>query len=395
MEQHTYTFEDTVVDPEGLLPSTIRALETYDKEYEADKLGYFDSLLGTTGTVRTHYANKVPYALTGGHDDSAYSKREAVLWQNPWATPITPHKSTALEYVALADGRAERPEGFDTNRIGKLVMADLAQAAMKEAGIRDEDGLPLPVIAVSSPSKDWHLKRHEGAPKHAILGELAGHAMGVAHKLEFKTVHLAGTSLGGAVMGEALREAGTWSPSKIVPMRSRQGVNIGSALLSETPSYVKRGLIDFGTSYAFDTRGLGIKGAWTDQGPLSRRELAADGLEAYDGPGNAAGNGNLRANSSLVNQMRRDRLSYVLEIVKSYGVPVTFEAGVASKVGRGIFEYLDRHEMSNGSNPFDLDGAQLLRAEGMAPHAHTENPVYMADAITRSVLFAKETAKAA
>lgn len=389
LEQHTYTFEDTVVNPEGLLPSTLRALEAYDREYEANKFRYFDSLLGTTEHMLSHYGNMVPYALTGGQGTSEYSKSEAVLWQNPWATPITPRGSRALEYVALADGRMERPEGFDTNSIGKLIMADFAQATMREAGIRDEDGLSLPVIAVSSPSKDWHLKRHEGAGKHAIIGELGDHAMSVAKGLGFETVHLAGTSLGSTVMGEVIKGAGTWSMRKIMPLRSMKGVNIGSALFSETPSFTNRGFIDFGKGYALDTRGLDIQGAWTDQGPLARRELATDGKEAYDGPGNIAGNDNLRANLSLANQMRRDKLSYVLEIVKGYDVPVTFEAGEASKVGRGLFSYLDRHVMSDGSIPCKYDKAQLLRAEGTAPHAHTENPVYLADAITRSVLFAK------
>lgn len=377
MTSHEYHFEDTIVNPEDLLPSTVTALEKYDKEYEISRLSYFARLSEKIDFLQTG-ENEVPFALIGGgFNNSSYSGKEAVLWQNPWASPIIPGFAPS-EYVELATGQAERSKGFDTNSLGKLVMADLAYGAIQEAGIMDDCGKPIPVIAVASPSKDWSLRRGD---RNDLLEELSRHTLQVARELGYTTLHLAGTSMGSSVMGELLHEVDLAEPD----------IEIKSLLLSEMPSFADRGLFDFGKRYVFDTRGLNITGNWTDQGPQARRELAADGQETYDGA-NVYGYGNALTNFRAVNAMRQDRLNDVFELVKEMNLPITIEAGDASKVSQGIWEFLDRMELVDESTPYDYERLQALRATGCAPHAHTENSVYMADVITRSVLFAKENA---
>lgn len=357
------------VDQSHLLESTRQALEHYDEAYVSNRYFYFTQL---EGRIRTH--DGVPYAFIKDRGDSS---EEVVVFHNPWATPITPDQpaETACAYVESDDPRGKKP--FDSNRWNKLIFADFVHKVIRNAGITDSSGNYLPVVAIASPSlgrrgisKKWGGAKIAEDPMYG----LAETTLDVVERHDFGKLHMAGVSLGAAVIGHVLLS------------NALRNFEVQSATLCEYPSLQKRNLVDYAKRYVFDTKGLDIDGDWTDEGPLPRAEIAQNG-ESYD-IRNVIGNRNCYLNLKLAASLRRNSFDSLKGALLNHRVPTTLEYGTKSKISQGFDA-----QLAADPDLHLLDGVgllQVIEAYNNAPHAHTENSVLVSDVVSRSLQFARE-----
>ena len=375
---HEYEFKDTTVNPRGLMFETKQALRDYDYDFLFDPRAYFRKLFnslsnhpkGLAGTG----AHIQPLAiLNSSHNE--YSTTEAVVWQNSWASPLSPKWNTDFEgqYTEFVENGGKRPRGLDTSRISNLISADFTREVLKQSGVTDEKGKYLPVLAFSSPSLDWHPKIDRQTKVVDLLGQSIAYTV---RAIGYKSLHLAGVGLGASVVGDLAGNKADYFGKTIT-----EPPKIESMLLSEYPSYTKRTMSEVLRAYVCDGKDLKINNTWSDQGPLPRIKLADDDKEKYS-PKNIF-HRNLVNNSRVLSEMAENKLRSALEVAVDEEIPVTIEFGEASKVGGGVKKAIADLKLG-------ILDMQILKSTGCTPHAHTENSVFIADAVARSIRFAKD-----
>ena len=114
---------------------------------------------------------------------------------------------------------------------------------------------------------------------------------------------------------------------------------------------------------------------------MPRIKLADDDKEKYS-PKNIF-HRNLVNNSRALSEMAENKLRSALEVAVDEEIPVTIEFGEASKVGGGVKKAIADLKLG-------ILDMQILKSTGCTPHAHTENSVFIADAVARSIRFAKD-----
>lgn len=372
MRYHTYTFNDSRIEPEGLLPETIEALERYDHIYAADTLSYFEAL---NSSVWTHNQDngdvfrgvrKVKSGTVLGRiGQTGDSADEAVIWHSAIGQSVVPRSTPEEmdEHAECQDGN-----GADSNSWNKLIFADFSYFLLKSAGVRDAKGDPLTVSILPSPSIDRRVKstRHASA-----LYQLATGIEDYCWAKRHKVLHLGGVSLGAAVSAEFAR--------------LNTDFDIESAFFGEVPNFKDRKLSELAKAYFTDGKEIDIRGSWTEDGPWPRSESRKDGEKSHM-VRQLAGNGNIRTNLRLARELSTSGFESALSKLNNNLTPITLEYGDTSQVTEGFSDFVYTNE---DCLELSRDGLlQVIRAES-APHIHSEHIVATADALLRSIKFAK------
>lgn len=360
-----YVGAERQVDEAGLTEAMRLAIESQNAAYAASPTAFFR---GLHGTLEEYEGLPFVHRRNGGD-----STEEAFVFHSEFGGPVTPANGPDETARFASDKDSKRPDTLDSNRWAKLILVDLIYRGLDQAGVRDQNGDNIPVIGLSAPSLDFHpIKAADSIRALANSGLFLCDAQG------YGRLHVGGASLGGAVTGDMVIEG-------------VKQFDIAGWLSSENPSYQRRGFIDFVRAFVRDEAGLELSGSREDNGPQARTDIArtdADGNgEGFDAA-NYYGNGNARVQINLINGMRRDRTSGVLEVCRRRVIPVTAEFGEGSKMTLGILDYLHNNGDVNRLNLMGLYQELIARGES-ATHAHTQILPLMADIAVRSALLNK------
>ncbi len=161
---HEYYFDpDHQVPPDQLLAATKGTQTSIDGTD-------FDKRIETYQELESYVRglapdNPVPYAVIG---DSESSKEYAAIVQLPFANRVTPIGNSRKVGDYLKYGKDPRlAYDINGNSWNALTKHYLAYLTLRQAGITDPDGKPIPFIVVSAPSGD-HTRKWTKEEKQAI-----------------------------------------------------------------------------------------------------------------------------------------------------------------------------------------------------------------------------------
>ncbi len=322
-----------------------------------------------------------PYAVFRDEDSSPDT---ALIVSFPWANPLVPTVDPEQTVSILEEG-GRHP--FFQNNWHQLEKHAFLFEIMKALDVRDEAGKTIPVVAVPSPSKDWHPYFDSEAVAKLKTGDFSPFTPYLERILEhegYGRAHAAGWSLCSGIGQAALHSfinidplSGTFGEPLNYKERSRRETFENYVLNKPSPSVAP-------------SRHSDIK--WTYDGPDSRYFMEEFQPNIWQhniwqqGPYNAW---------LLWGAMGKPTLWQNMEqVAQEHILPITLQYGSTSAMTHDIENYLttENETLNKYSAARKLRIVKSVGHEAVgAPHLHGESPMFYALWIAESLLWAIET----
>lgn len=260
---------------------------------------------------------------------------------------------------------------------------------MKALGVRDREGLSVPLVVISGDSADYTPKQSRKDKKARKGGDLslyADNAQAILEYEQFGKIHVGGYSQGASIGHEMLAHS--------------TNLDVLSATLADMTTYRDRSTGELAKNYLLDkpapknTSGIESEGKWTESGPLARRELEEIQNRAMITMAETiALKGAWRTALALKHgTMQAD----LVEAVQKRGVfPLTIGWNSTSSITHDIEDKLIRPRPNESLDRFrQAKMLRLVKAIGHeaagAPHLAGESPLYYALLMGQSVAWAMQ-----
>lgn len=372
---HDYYFmEDCRVKTECLLPETIESLEKTNAEYSSDRAFYIRE---TYDSIQ-HTQEGLPFAYFRKDGDS---QTDAVLIINPFGTPIAPRHSVEMMAEYVSDRKAEKkPESIEPNDANKLLQARFLKDSMDRLGFTDSEGRYLPLVVMSSPSKDHKSPLSKNERQIVATGDFspfAKRALETVTSLGYGRIYAAGYSMGSIA-------------ANVVGSAEAHNVDIlAGCYIGDAPNFkdrfIKRPVpLSLLLPFMFDSVGSPYKGDWINDGPEPRIDIARNG-ESYDAIGHWFGNGNLAVNLATGIGLSRNRLKDTLKFMNNKNIPTAISWS-ESRLMKGFYDFVKGEQ---AAVCLAAKGLLNLSRARQAPHISGENQVFLTDVMLRAMKFAQ------